>query len=1001
VNKGAFLFPIRLVWWTITFQLRRQLQLRRDYRLIVESGLFDALFYLRQNEDVTLARIDPLSHYLTVGGREKRDPHPLFDTHWYLQQNPDLTAAEANPLLHYLIEGWRKGSSPHPLFDTSFYLRRNPDIAQAGTEPLRHYLTAGGREGRDPHPLFDSSWYLEQNPDVASSGNNPLLHYLQQGSRERRDPHPLFDSGFYLHHNLDVAASRANPLLHYLQQGWKRRRNPHPLFDIEFYLHQRPDLATGSTDPLRHYLCNGANEGIDPCELFDSSFYLEQYPRVAEAGLNPLAHFWIYGAAEYCNPNPLFDTRFYLDQYPAVAAAGINPLLDFMASGARQGRLPNLFFDPTFYLRNNADVKGSGVNPLAHYLRIGARESRDPGPFFSTARYLSQHPELKDSDVNPLVHFLGSSQRTGNALATDSGSMQPLDATEARTVVSIAQANEALRSAAQTGSHLLVFLESVELDNETVERLVKAFDLDPHFGIAIPRQCHPATGEILALSPDLGDPQIRTLPRQILPKLPNYYILPEVLGSCFVLRDSVVSNFELLDESYDTLRGAFQHYIWRVRRCGFRSVVVNDVTATAAEEKSWLASVSGRDLLRLHTEHPDFRRAQMQFINHPLHRHESLLARGLSREKSLRQTLLIDARGLPTEMSGTVEAVLGVCDGLRQLDSEWTVTLLASPGPAEFHQLSHRYSDWEIIGEENDRRFTAAIRPSQPWNIASMTELHDRALFNFYVILDTISWDILFVAPPGLEAAWNFLSKHSDGILYISQYTRDRFAARFPTSRDIPGYVSHLSFDPDEYRCKSDEAELTDPSKFVLVVGNTYDHKNVGPTVDLLASALSGLRIKALGLETHLNPCVDCLQSGRIPQAEMDRLFAQAAIIVFPSFYEGFGLPVLKGLSYGRTVIARHSDLLLEIASLYRGPGRLISFRNPQELIGAVERVIRGSEIAAVPVGSALCNTGKPCGWKEIAAGILQFIEQQTQDVSRSRWLTRQAAIEQLDAYSN
>jgi hypothetical protein len=57
---------------------------------------------------------------------------------------------------------------------------------------------------------------------------------------------------------------------------------------------------------------------------------------------------------------------------------------------------------------------------------------------------------------------------------------------------------------------------------------------------------------------------------------------------------------------------------------------------------------------------------------------------------------------------------------------------------------------------------------------------------------------------------------------------------------------------------------------------------------------------------------------------------------VFPSFYEGFSFPTLKGFSYGRTVLARRSDLLFEVAAHYRGPRRLVAVGPP----GAVDVLV-------------------------------------------------------------
>ena len=47
--------------------------------------LFDTAFYLERNPDIANSRINPLFHYQTWGGRERRDPSPLFDTEYYLE----------------------------------------------------------------------------------------------------------------------------------------------------------------------------------------------------------------------------------------------------------------------------------------------------------------------------------------------------------------------------------------------------------------------------------------------------------------------------------------------------------------------------------------------------------------------------------------------------------------------------------------------------------------------------------------------------------------------------------------------------------------------------------------------------------------------------------------------------------------------------------------------------------------------------------------------------
>jgi len=82
-----------------------RLRLALDLRALHRSHLFDSEFYLQRNPDVAAAGADPALHYLTLGGREGRDPSALFSSAGYLEVHPDVEASPANPLLHYLRSG--------------------------------------------------------------------------------------------------------------------------------------------------------------------------------------------------------------------------------------------------------------------------------------------------------------------------------------------------------------------------------------------------------------------------------------------------------------------------------------------------------------------------------------------------------------------------------------------------------------------------------------------------------------------------------------------------------------------------------------------------------------------------------------------------------------------------------------------------------------------------------------------------------------------------------
>lgn len=91
-----------------------RLRRAKHIRAIRRSGLFDAVWYLARNPDVSAQRIDPVKHYVCSGAAEGRDPSPSFGTRFYLSRNPDVAASGANPLLHYILSGRYEGRLPCP-----------------------------------------------------------------------------------------------------------------------------------------------------------------------------------------------------------------------------------------------------------------------------------------------------------------------------------------------------------------------------------------------------------------------------------------------------------------------------------------------------------------------------------------------------------------------------------------------------------------------------------------------------------------------------------------------------------------------------------------------------------------------------------------------------------------------------------------------------------------------------------------------------------------------
>jgi hypothetical protein len=80
----------------------------------------------------------------------------FFDGNWYKIHYSDASASELDPLDHFILIGGPAGYAPGPEFDTSRYLKMYGDVQRHGGNPLLHYLRAGKNEGRTHYRVRDS-----------------------------------------------------------------------------------------------------------------------------------------------------------------------------------------------------------------------------------------------------------------------------------------------------------------------------------------------------------------------------------------------------------------------------------------------------------------------------------------------------------------------------------------------------------------------------------------------------------------------------------------------------------------------------------------------------------------------------------------------------------------------------------------------------------------------------------------------------------------------------
>lgn len=89
---------------------------------------------------------------------------PFFDAQYYKANNPDVVADEHELVTHFMTVGWREGRNPSPNFSVDFYCETYVDIADNRINPFLHYVLYGKAEGR--RTSASEKQIVKFNPDA-------------------------------------------------------------------------------------------------------------------------------------------------------------------------------------------------------------------------------------------------------------------------------------------------------------------------------------------------------------------------------------------------------------------------------------------------------------------------------------------------------------------------------------------------------------------------------------------------------------------------------------------------------------------------------------------------------------------------------------------------------------------------------------------------------------------------------------------------------------------
>lgn len=190
--------------------------------------------------------------------------------------------------------------------------------------------------------------------------------------------------------------------------------------------------------------------------------------------------------------------------------------------------------------------------------------------------------------------------------------------------------------------------------------------------------------------------------------------------------------------------------------------------------------------------------------------------------------------------------------------------------------------------------------------------------------------------------------------------------------------------------CARVRAELGLPDRFLLYVGALEPRKNLPALYRALASLRAAgstppLVVAGAGAPAYVAQLVrlahelglvaghDLYLTGHVAEDLLPALYSACSVLVYPSLYEGFGLPPIEAMACGAPVITLRSSASVE---MYRDAGLVVEAEGLPE---AIRRVLEDDSLRADLIERG-AHRARARRWSDVAREMLGVYEQALAD---------------------
>lgn len=245
-----------------------------------------------------------------------------------------------------------------------------------------------------------------------------------------------------------------------------------------------------------------------------------------------------------------------------------------------------------------------------------------------------------------------------------------------------------------------------------------------------------------------------------------------------------------------------------------------------------------------------------------------------------------------------------------------------------------------------------------PWNFITVPTVHARHVVTVHDIAPMLQLDgrwWKFFKRAKYRARYARTLAMADGVVTVSQFSREELlektdaeAARISVT---PLAANDLPFAAADDSTPLEWAGVS--GAFFLTVGGQDDRKNLETVYDAMDRLWTrGVCIPLVQCGPSISACTRARMAqspwlrhvGFVSDAQLVTLYRRCRALLYPSRYEGFGLPVLEAMTAGAPVICSDESSLPEVAG---AAARYVSWHDAEEMSHTMQRVALDAPLRA------------------------------------------------------